>query len=338
MDENKNLNPETQETPETNTENTENTENMENPEVNTENAENAENPEAVPAPAPKKRSFMRKKNGKIKKWPIICAAIAAVLIGAVIGNIRLNNTLIPTFYQVESTKVSNNIRVVCVADMHLKEFGNENQKLVDAIASYHPDIIAIPGDMNIESNPDYSEVINVMTKLKDVAPVYYSLGNHEIDAMLFNDSKIYTDVKQLGIHILNNEMETVKIGDSQIDIIGLTQGPKTYADYGAEFFTGVMMGGNFKLVLTHYPENFLGVIEDFPIDLALCGHAHGGLIRIPFVGGLYAPDQGFFPKLTDGYHEESNSKFIVNRGLSTSGIVPRINNGPEISVIDINWY
>ena len=115
--------------------------------------------------------------------------------------------------------------------------------------------------------------------------------------------------------------------------------PKPMNVFGADFFDQAMNSSeNFKLVLTHYPENFLGVIEDYPIDLALCGHAHGGLIRLPFIGGLYAPDQGFFPKLCDGYHEESNSKFIVNKGLSTSGIVPRMNNSPEISIIDINWY
>ncbi len=302
-------------------------------------------PEEIPAaeerPTGKKsfKQMMRKANGKIKKWPIVCAVLVLLLIWAVIGTVIQNNKLVPEFYQVESTKVSGNIRVVCVADMHLKEFGKENQRLVDAIASYHPDIIAIPGDMNIESNPDYSEVINLMEKLKDVAPVYYSLGNHEIEAMLFRDSQIYRDVKSLGIHIMNNEVETVKVSDSQIDIIGLTQSPITYADYGADFFDQAMNSSeNFKLVLTHYPENFLGVIEDYPIDLALCGHAHGGLIRLPFIGGLYAPDQGFFPKLCDGYHEESNSKFIVNKGLSTSGIVPRMNNSPEISIIDINWY
>ena len=302
-------------------------------------------PEEIPAaeerPTGKKsfKQMMRKANGKIKKWPIVCAVLVLLLIWAVIGTVIQNNKLVPEFYQVESTKVSGNIRVVCVADRHLKEFGKENQRLVDAIASYHPDIIAIPGDMNIESNPDYSEVINLMEKLKDVAPVYYSLGNHEIEAMLFRDSQIYRDVKSLGIHIMNNEVETVKVSDSQIDIIGLTQSPITYADYGADFFDQAMNSSeNFKLVLTHYPENFLGVIEDYPIDLALCGHAHGGLIRLPFIGGLYAPDQGFFPKLCDGYHEESNSKFIVNKGLSTSGIVPRMNNSPEISIIDINWY
>lgn len=287
----------------------------------------------------KKKNMFKKANGKLRKTPIVCLIIAALLVWGVIGNIYMNNQLVPTFYRVESTKVSNNIRVVCIADMHLKEFGKNNVKLVDAIRSYHPDIIAVAGDMNIEKNPDYSIVLNLMKKLKPIAPVYYCLGNHEFDAMIFQESEIYNDIKALGIHILHNEMEIAKIGESQIDIIGMSQGPPTYAEYGAGFFMSAMdSNDNFKLVLTHYPENFLGVIEDFDIDLALCGHAHGGLIRLPFIGGIYAPDQGFFPELCDGYHEISNSKVIVNRGLSTSGKIPRINNAPEISVIDINWY
>ena len=95
---------------------------------------------------------------------------------------------------------------------------------------------------------------------------------------------------------------------------------------------------NFKLLLTHYPEYFLGKLNDYDIDLAITGHAHGGQVRLPFIGGLYAANQGLFPKLCDGYHEDGNSKFIVSRGLGKSGIVPRINNKPEIVIADISWY
>ncbi len=281
---------------------------------------------------------IKKKRGK--RLIIILVIIIAVLGLCAVGVMRQNDQLEKNFYQVKSTKVINNIRIVCIADMHLKEFGKDNAELVSEIANLSPDIVAIVGDMNMESEPDnYDCVITLCKQLNEIAPVYYSLGNHEIDAMLFSNSQIYKDLKAEGIKIFNNETETVTIGGTPIDIIGLTQGPETFEEYGKSFFEEAMNADdNFKLVLTHYPENFLGVIEDYEIDLALSGHAHGGLVRLPWIGGLYAADQGFFPELCDGYNEISNSKVIVTRGLGKSGIVPRINNKPEITVVDIGWY
>lgn len=281
--------------------------------------------------------------GKKKKGRKLIAVlvIIAVFLGLCSGLvIYQNNQLEKSFYQVKSSKVVDNIRIVCIADMHLKQFGVNNEKLVTEITKLSPDIIAVVGDMNMESKPDdYDCVINLVKRLNEVAPVYYSLGNHEIDAMLFQKSKIYDDVKKAGIKIMNNETETVDIGGTQVDIIGLTQNPEEFDEYGRKFFDKAMDNDdNFKLVLNHYPENFLGVLDDYNIDLALAGHAHGGQVRLPFIGGLYAADQGFFPQLCDGYHEIGNSKLIITRGLSKSGFMPRINNKPEITVVDIGWY
>lgn len=274
------------------------------------------------------------------KWTTVIAIVIAVLvIFGCLTNYNLNNQLKPVFYQVQSSKVVDNVRIVAISDMHLKEFGENNTRLVDKIASYHPDIIAIVGDMNIDDNPDYAPVINLCARLNEVAPLYYSLGNHEFEAMLFNDSQIYYDLKALGVKVLNNEKETIDVGLSTIDVIGLTQGPAQFHEHAEKFFDEAMEeDDNFKLVLTHYPENFQGVIEEYPIDLAISGHAHGGQVRLPYIGGLYSSDQGFLPKLCDGYHEIENSKLIITKGLGRSGIMPRVNNAPEITIIDVNWY
>ncbi|MGN0106805.1 MAG: metallophosphoesterase [Hominilimicola sp.] len=295
--------------------------------------EHIENQEVLEeAPAGKK-----KKGRKLIAILVIIAVFLGLCSGLVIYQ---NNQLEKSFYQVKSNKVADNIRIVCIADMHLKEFGVDNERLVTEITNLSPDIIAVVGDMNMESKADDHEcVISLVKKLNQTAPVYYSLGNHEIDAMLFKNSKIYDDVKKAGIKILNNETETVDIGGTKVDIIGLTQNPKEFDKYGKKFFDKAMEDDdNFKLVLNHYPENFLGVLDDYNIDLALAGHAHGGQVRVPIIGGLYAADQGVFPKLCDGYHEIGNSKLIITRGLGKSGIMPRINNKPEIAVVDISWY
>ena len=283
----------------------------------------------------------KKKMGFGKKLIIILAVIVAFLGVCSLMIVHQNNQLEKKFYQVKSNKVVDNIRIVALADLHLKGFGKDNEKLVAEVKNLSPDIVAIVGDMNLESQPDnYSSVISLCKQLNEIAPVYYCLGNHEIDAMLFKNSNIYKDIKAEGIKIFNNETETVNIGGTAIDIIGLTQNPTEFDEYGKDFFEKAMSADdNFKLLLTHYPEYFLGKLNDYDIDLAITGHAHGGQVRLPFIGGLYAADQGLFPKLCDGYHEDGNSKFIVSRGLGKSGIVPRINNKPEIVIAYMyQWF
>ncbi len=280
----------------------------------------------------------KKKRGRIFLTVLL---ILLILIGwGTIATINQNSQLEKSFYQVKSSKVISNIRVVCLADLHLKEFGDSNERLVEEVANLKPDIVAIVGDMNLEKKPDeYEVVLTLCRQLNEVAPTYYSLGNHEIDAMLFYGSQIYNDAKKAGIKILNNETETVNVKGTDIDIIGLTQNPEEFDEYGRDFFEKAMRkDDDFKLVLNHYPENFEGTLDDYPIDLALAGHAHGGQVRLPWIGGLYAADQGMFPKLCEGYHEIGNSKLIISRGLGKSGVVPRVNNKPEITVVDISWY
>lgn len=280
----------------------------------------------------------KKKRGRIFLTVLL---ILLILIGwGTIATINQNSQLEKSFYQVKSSKVISNIRVVCLADLHLKEFGDSNERLVEEVANLKPDIVAIVGDMNLEKKPDeYEVVLTLCRQLNEVAPTYYSLGNHEIDAMLFYGSQIYNDAKKAGIKILNNETETVNVKGTDIDIIGLTQNPEEFDEYGRDFFEKAMRkDDDFKLVLNHYPENFEGTLDGYPIDLALAGHAHGGQVRLPWIGGLYAADQGMFPKLCEGYHEIGNSKLIISRGLGKSGVVPRVNNKPEITVVDISWY
>lgn len=293
----------------------------------------------------KKDKKADKKDGKDKKkkikLPIVILVIIIALVAVVgVSSVIDSNKLEKRFYQVKSNKVTDNIRIVCLSDMHLKEFGKNNETLIHEVKKLGPDIIALVGDMNLENQPDnYGMVTDLCLKLDEIAPVYYSLGNHEIDAMLFHGSNIYKDIKKAGIKILNNETETITVGATTIDIIGLTQNPVEFEEYGKEFFDKAMSESNhFKLVLNHYPEQFFGTFDDYEIDLMLAGHTHGGQVRLPWIGGLYAADQGFFPQLCDGYHEVGDSRLLISRGLGKSGIVPRIFNKPEIMIVDIGWY
>ena len=171
--------------------------------------------------------------------------------------------------------------------------------------------------------------------------MYYCLGNHEIDAMLFKNSNIYKDIKAEGIKIFNNETETVNIGGTAIDIIGLTQNPTEFDEYGKDFFEKAMSADdNFKLLLTHYPEYFLGKLNDYDIDLAITGHAHGGQVaRLPFYRGTL---RGGSRLVSLSFVTDTTKTVTVSSSFHAawvkSGIVPRINNKPEIVIADISWY
>lgn len=269
----------------------------------------------------------------------ICILVVVLFImGMVFVVMHQQDELELDFYQVKSEKVSNNIRVVLLSDLHLKEFGKDNIQLVEAVQKLSPDIIAIVGDMNMSGNPDVSVVITLCQQLVRIAPVYYSLGNHEYVDVIFHDSNIIEAINATGAVVLSDDSKKISVGETEILLGGLSQGHDQFERYGHQFFDTYIKDEHFKLLLVHYPELFDGILEKYPIDLALCGHAHGGLVRLPFVGGLYAPNQGFFPQLTEGYHEIENSKVIISRGLGSSHPVPRINNKPEIVIVDINWY
>lgn len=279
-----------------------------------------------------------KKRSKILRVFLVLLVLLFLAGWATWRVIKEQTTLEVNFYQVQSSKVSNNVRVVLLTDLHLQEFGTDNVELVSEISKLTPDIIAIAGDMNIHGNEDYSVVLTLCEQLVEIAPVYYSLGNHEYVDVIFNDSNIIQDLRDTGVTVLPDASAEITVGETEILIGGLSEGPEQFEKYGREFFDAFIADSRFKLLLVHYPEEFDGVLEDYPIDLALCGHAHGGQIRLPFIGGLYSADQGFFPKLAEGYHEIGNSKVIISRGLGSSNPVPRINNTPEIVVVDINWY
>lgn len=252
------------------------------------------------------------------------------------------NTIDKTFYQFKSEKVAGNTRIIQLTDLHLKEFGEKNSNLVEEVRRLSPDIIAITGDMNLEKNNDYSIVLTLCEQLLEIAPVYYCPGNHETTAWFVYNSDIMERIKETGVQTVIDQIITVELPNGTFDIGGLIEDPEHYEQYGMDFMESFLQKENFKLLLVHYPEYFLEsykyCFQNYDIDLALAGHAHGGQIRIPGIGGLFTVKQGVFPKLTEGYHRFEESALIISRGLGNSNLFPRINNRPEIVIIDINWY
>ncbi len=250
------------------------------------------------------------------------------------------NTLEVTFYHLQSDEVGSAFRIVQLSDLHLHEYGKKNKELVDWVKRLSPDLIAITGDMNNHFNNDTHVVTELCSQLTEIADVYYVMGNHEWVDYIDRKTSIKDDIIATGVTMLQNSYKEIQLNGNKVVIGGLVNEVPNYQKYsGPKFMEEFMKTAGFKILLVHYPEYFLGTLNHYSIDLAMCGHAHGGIVRIPRFGGLYSSDQGLFPELYEGMQTVSGgSVVVVSRGLGGEGIIPRINNNPELVVVDVNWY
>ena len=278
-----------------------------------------------------------KKILKILLFLVILAAAASAVWKYLLEKQKTSG-FVTSFYQIQSEKLSDRMRIALLSDLHLKEYGEKNKDLLERIQQLKPDLIAVAGDMNLEENEDDHVVTELCTNLLEIAPVYYVMGNHEWQAKIEYGQSIVEDIEATGVNVLNDRWEEIEINGNTIKIGGLTEAPMHYEKYGKGFFENFEKEDGFKLLLTHYPEYFLGELENADIDVAMCGHAHGGQVRIPGVGGLYTKDQGWFPKLTEGVQQINGISVVISRGLGDSSEIPRINNPAELVIVDLNWY
>lgn len=286
------------------------------------------------------RFYKRYFKGKLLRT--IGALVIIALIVNLCVNLVKNRDFTVTFYQVRSDKVSDNIRIAVLADLHNNEFGDENSKLVDKIKSLHPDLIVYAGDMMMYKNNDYSVLFDLSDKLCMIAPIYACYGNHELDQYLFKDRSFTKKLKQHNVTLLSNEARDVVVGRTTLQFIAISENTENFdvsTNNSKPFIENLPPTNDCRICLVHYPEMFLEKLLNRGIDVAFCGHAHGGMIRLPRIGGLYSNGEGFLPTLTSGVNEmEDGTQVVVSRGLGTSGICPRINNRPELVIVDLCWY
>ena len=278
----------------------------------------------------------------LKIFCIIVAVIAALLAAVVAVNLLLNRQFTVSFYEIRSEKVSDNIRIVELADLHNAEYGKDNCELVSKIKALKPDLIVYAGDMMNYENDDYSVLYTLTDQLTEIAPIYACFGNNELDQYLFRDQNFKDEIEQHGVTLLSNEAMEITVKNTNLQLIAVTEGVEQFdveTNNSKKFVESLEPTHNLRVCLTHYPELFLQKLLGYDIDVAFTGHAHGGMIRLPYVGGLYSNGEGFLPKFTAGVNEaEDGTKVVVSRGLGSHGGVPRINNQPELVVVDICWY
>jgi hypothetical protein len=252
------------------------------------------------------------------------------------------NGLVVEKYIINSNKIDadKSVRIVLITDLHSHIYGKNQTKIVSLIKKQNPDIIALAGDIADDEMPIEGAKL-FLAGIQGVAPVYYVSGNHEFWS---NDIKNIKDtIRKYDVTILKNSYEQIKVNNSYI-IIGGIDDPEvvkfeqTDFDWQEEMhnaFSELKDNPGFKILLAHRPE-LIEIYKENSFDLVLSGHAHGGQVRIPFIlNGLYAPNQGWFPKYAGGAYKYDFLTHIVSRGVSYNSRLPRIFNPPEVVVIDI---
>ena len=257
-----------------------------------------------------------------KRWILL---ILAVLIG---WTLWANTAIEVNEWVIDSGKLPESFdgfRIAQVSDLHNAEFGVENEKLLALLAECGPDIIVLTGDLVDSSKTDIAVALDFAERSTEIAPCYYVSGNHEAASGQWPE--LQQGLTAAGVTILQDGGITLERDDGQITLIGLSD-PSFGADSARilEDWTG---GENYTILLSHRPE-LLRFYAGYGIDLVFSGHAHGGQFRIPFVGGLVAPGQGFFPEYDSGLYHSGTTAMLVSRGLGNSIIPIRINNRPEI--------
>lgn len=282
-----------------------------------------------------------KKKRKKQRRCMLLGFFICVIIGFIAFNIYKNQYFETTYYTIYSSKIDSSIRAVVIADLHCREYGEDNKELLNEIRDQKPDIILIAGDLVTYEEKDVSVAVSLCNNLVEIAPVYYCYGNHE--AVLMHDSLEWERVPidqyviQKGLTFFYNNYVTTNINGNVISIGGFLGTPNGdgYENW-AESLEEFEEQENFKLLISHFPGTFYDNVKaDIDADLAVAAHYHGGLIRIPGIGGLYHPDDGLFPRYSGGKYMLENAVLIVSRGLGNHEWIPRINNQPELVIIDI---
>ena len=278
-----------------------------------------------------------------KKFKILLIMTALLLITFVVWVLWANTALELNSYTIRSAKIPekfSGFRIAQVSDLHNAQMGKNNQKLIQMLHSANPDVIVITGDIVDVHKTDLDVALDFAAQAVSIAPCYYVTGNNE--AYLEEYSQLEEGLSQIGVTALNDTAQSIKQNDAQILLIGVND-PAFRTDYVHYYDEDVMRSAldaiscnedSFRLLLSHRPELF-SIYEEYGFDLVLSGHVHGGQFRLPFIGGVYGPHQGFLPEFDAGLYSSNNTSMIVSRGIGNSRFPLRFNNRPEVILIEL---
>lgn len=286
-----------------------------------------------------KSKKQKSRNTKKQKYIKLAITLSIVIVIILFCNFQ-NKHLETTHYTYAAEQLGADLegyRIVQISDLHNAKFGKNNQKLVDRIRECEPDMIVLTGDLVDSNHTNVDRAVQFVDEIVKICPVYYVTGNHEYWLEKSEYDELMDGLIGAGVVILDDQVVEISRGDAKFRLVGLDD--KSLAD-------GTLLNNThnvvhedsdereFTVVLAHEPQYFARYAGT-GVDLVLSGHAHGGQFRLPFVGGIVAPDQGFLPEYTAGEYYMNGIEMIVSRGLGNSVIPVRLFNYPEIVCVEL---
>lgn len=317
-------------------------------------------------------NFKSKKSIRVAKWFFLSLifAVIALCIAVIMWNYIGNRNFKETFYSVSCLKADNRIRVIQISDLHKSVYGKDNQKLISRVEKLNPDIILFTGDCMESNDESVDNILNLCTEAAKIAPSYYIYGNNEVerfydiplncetidkkygfddenrdpDKLLSEKDSFEAELEETGVKVLKNEYDSIVVGSTEVDIYGvLTSNPSSFWAYAGKSFDDYIYWNENHLKITAIHEPF--VFKEFEPeswgDVIFAGHTHGGLAKIPVIGPLYTHEGGLLPEREGGYvygrYDVVGRPLIISSGLTNSNLL-RINNQPELVIVDINKF
>lgn len=271
----------------------------------------------------------------MKKWLVLLLLAAAVWSFCWVNN----NWLQTTEYTLSSEDLPSAFdgkRIIQVSDLHNAEFGDGQSRLIEKVEAAEPDAIFLTGDLVDSNRYDLEVSLTLVEALVEMSDVYFVMGNHEVASNKIDE--IVEALEEREVHVLMNDAVEWELDGEVIQIAGIND-PLYNINLAEEEFTRQALdeaglSDGFTLLLAHRPE-MIRVYAEENIDMVFSGHAHGGQIRFPGLGGLIAPGQGWFPTMTQGVFERSETQLVLSRGIGNSGFPLRLFNRPEIVAVTL---
>ena len=278
----------------------------------------------------------KKKRKLISRLFWLC--IIALIIWTVWGNLTIETNSV-TITSKKLPQSFDGFTIAHVSDLHNTQFGDDNEKIISILSDAKPDIIAITGDIVDSNRTNVDVALNFARQAAKIAPCYFVAGNQERFISADEYTRLKNGLTEIGVIVLEDSKATIERNGETISIIGIeefiTQSSKEYyLSIDKDKLCELNSDGDFSILLSHRPDYFDDYVES-GCDLVLTGHTHGGQFRLPYVGGLYVPSQGFLPEYDAGLFTQNGTDMIVSRGLGNSRFPFRFNNRPEVIIIEL---